>query len=118
MTPDPRYEAPQLMIGGRLRGAATAQPVTDPATGQWLAELPLATNQDLDDALAEAEKAFPSWKAIAPVRRGQIIRSAAQLLRDRASSIARSLTLEQGKPLAESLAEIGTAADTLDWFAE
>lgn len=107
------------MLGGRaVSSGRETRAIHDPATGETLGHLPLATPADVDDALAAADAAFPAWKKLTPARRGNILRSAAQLLRQRIEAIALCLTLEQGKPLRESRAEITTAADTLDWFAE
>jgi len=92
--------------------------VVNPATGEQLARLPIASRDDLDRALASAERAFPGWKATSVVARSQILRKAAQIMRERLDDIARTMTLEQGKVLAESRMETAAAADILDWYAE
>lgn len=95
-----------------------ALPVLNPATGQTLAELPVATAADLDAALAAAERAFPLWRATAAEARAAILRRTGTLLRERSGAIARLLTQEQGKPLAQAQGEVAGAAQLFDWYAE
>jgi len=94
------------------------EPVLNPATGQPLASLPHATPADLDRALAAAAAAFPTWRAVSAYDRGRILKRAADLIRERRDRIARIMTLEQGKPLAESEGEVAYAADVIEWYAE
>jgi succinate-semialdehyde dehydrogenase/glutarate-semialdehyde dehydrogenase len=110
-----------LYIDGRFipAGAGRAgEPVFNPATGETLAELPHATMAELDEAVAAAERAFPSWAATSPLERSNILRRAAALLRERLEDHARILTLEQGKPLAESRGELVHGAELFEWYAE
>jgi succinate-semialdehyde dehydrogenase / glutarate-semialdehyde dehydrogenase len=95
-----------------------AAPVINPATGNIIATLPLATAADLDAALDASARAFPGWRDTNVEARGGILRKAAQLLRERADGIARILTMEQGKPLVEARAEIAASAAMFDWYAE
>jgi succinate-semialdehyde dehydrogenase/glutarate-semialdehyde dehydrogenase len=95
-----------------------SEPVLNPATGQALAQLPHATTADLDRALASAAAAFPIWRRVSAYDRGRILKRAADLIRERKPAIARIMTLEQGKPLAESESEIAHAADVLEWYGE
>ena len=114
------YTSLALFIDGRFRsgeGRAT-EPVFNPATATPLADLPHATPADLDDALAAAHRAFPAWAATTALQRAAVMRRAAQLIRDRIEAVAAVMTLEQGKPLAESRAELEHAADIIDWCAE
>ncbi|MFW7346977.1 MAG: NAD-dependent succinate-semialdehyde dehydrogenase [Pigmentiphaga sp.] len=114
------YRQPELLIGGDPRGldGRDAMPVVNPATGGALCLLPLASRQDLDDALEAAQRSFTEWRRVAPVDRGRILRRAADLMRGSVERIARLITLEVGKPIAESRQEAALAAETLDWFAE
>jgi succinate-semialdehyde dehydrogenase/glutarate-semialdehyde dehydrogenase len=73
---------------------------------------------DLDRALAAAEKGFAQWKKVPAFDRSKLLRKAADNLRARAGDIARLMTLEQGKPLAEAKIEAIAGADVIDWFAE
>lgn len=93
-------------------------PVLNPATGEAIADLPHATAADLDRALLSADRAFLGWRATAPAVRARILREGAALIRQRVDAIARVMTLEQGKPLAESRGETLFAADVIDWYAE
>ncbi|MGX1099444.1 NAD-dependent succinate-semialdehyde dehydrogenase [Amorphus sp. MBR-141] len=92
--------------------------VVNPATGETLARLPMASRDDLDAALSGAARAFPAWKATPVLARSQILRKAASIMRERLEAIALTMTLEQGKVLAESRMEVSAAADILDWYAE
>ncbi|MEP6868993.1 MAG: NAD-dependent succinate-semialdehyde dehydrogenase [Novosphingobium sp.] len=110
-----------LCIDGRFIPAGPgrdSEPVFDPATGETLADLPHATMAELDEAVAAAARAFPSWAATSPLERSNILRRTAGLMRDRLDDHARVLTLEQGKPLAEARGELVHAIELLEWFAE
>ncbi len=93
-------------------------PVVDPASGEAIAEVPLASRADLDEALDAADKAFVLWRATPADQRAAVLKKAAALLRERAEPIARLLTMEQGKPLAEAKAEVLGSAGVFDWCAE
>jgi succinate-semialdehyde dehydrogenase/glutarate-semialdehyde dehydrogenase len=110
----------RLLIDGEwLDGTGrTTRSVINPATEAVLGGLPLATPGDLDRALGAAQRAWPSWRALAPVQRGRILRRAADLLRSRTEEIARLATLEEGKTLTESRIEVGMAANIFEWYAE
>jgi succinate-semialdehyde dehydrogenase/glutarate-semialdehyde dehydrogenase len=75
-------------------------------------------NRDLDLALAAADKGFATWSRISAFERGKSMRRAADLLRERKQHLAWLMTREQGKPLAEAVAEVTAASDIIDWFAE
>lgn len=108
-----------LIDGKRLKGEGRrTQPVINPATGESLGDVPLATISDLDQALAAAHRAWPAWRALGPQQRGRILRKAADLLRERVDAIARLATLEEGKALAEARVELNIAAEIFDWYAE
>lgn len=92
--------------------------VVNPATGEALAPLPMASREDLDDALESSRRAFGGWRKRSALERSNILRTAANIIRERLPEIARTLTLEQGKVLAEARIEVAAAADIVDWFAE
>ncbi|NGZ84749.1 NAD-dependent succinate-semialdehyde dehydrogenase [Duganella aceris] len=92
-------------------------PVLNPATGKPIGNVAHAGIADLDRALAAAQRGFDAWRKVPAFERGAIMRRAANLLRERADDIARLLTLEQGKPLAQARAEALAGADIIDWFA-
>ncbi|MGL5840058.1 MAG: NAD-dependent succinate-semialdehyde dehydrogenase [Sphingorhabdus sp.] len=93
-------------------------PVMNPATGKAIAELPVATENDLQEALAAAEKGFAQWRATDVDARAAVLHKAAALVRERAEALAILLTMEQGKPLAESRTEILSCATVFDYCAE
>jgi len=95
-----------------------SQEVTNPSNRAVLGHLPHANEADLEAALQAADKAFASWRRSSPTDRSAILRKVAQLTRDRAADIARNMTLDQGKPLAEAMGEIVSCADHADWHAE
>ena len=110
----------QLFIDGSWRAGEQRDcaPVINPATGGTIAEVPLASTGDLDEALAAAERAWPAWRATDVEARGAILHTTADLLRERAPAIGALLTQEQGKPLAEAIGEIYGAAQMFDFYAE
>jgi len=113
------YPNTQLYIDGEWRdGAAGEMPVINPATEQTIGALARADQADLDDALAAAERGFQQWRRTSAYERSKLMRRAAALFRERNESIARALTMEQGKPLVESRAEAASGADVIEWFAE
>ena len=92
--------------------------VVDPATGQRLGELPLANADDLDRALAAADRGFCRWRRTPVEERGRVLREAARILRERIDWIARVATLEEGKPLAETRIEVFATANLFEFYAE
>ena len=115
------YEADlKLFIDGSWRAGEDRDTfaVVNPVSGDAIAELPLATEADLDEALAAAARAYPGWRHTDVEKRGAILRKAAKLLRERSDEIGRLLTQEQGKPFAEAKAEVIGAASMFDWYAE
>jgi succinate-semialdehyde dehydrogenase / glutarate-semialdehyde dehydrogenase len=112
------YPSLRLLIGGEWRESPDSIPVVDPATEGVLGELPCASAADIDEALAASERGFANWRRTPPQERGAIIHAAGRLLHERKAYIARVITRELGKPLAEALAEVDTAAGILGWNAE
>ena len=92
--------------------------VLNPATGEVLAELPLATATDLDEALATSAKGFALWRATDVNARAAVLHKTAALIRERAEHIAKLLTMEQGKPLAEARTETLSCAAVFEYCAE
>jgi succinate-semialdehyde dehydrogenase/glutarate-semialdehyde dehydrogenase len=109
-----------LFIGGRWRAASggATLAVEDPSTGQALVEVADANEQDAFDALAAAHDAQPAWAAHAPRERGEILRRAYEAIVAQTDDLALLMTLEMGKSVAESRAEIGYAAEFFRWFSE
>ena len=110
----------KLHIAGEWRAGSGGQtlPILNPATGETLSQLAVATRDDLDQALAAADRGFRAWRKVSAFERSKVLRKAANLMRERADEIARIMTLEQGKPVAEAKMEVLGGADTMDWFAE
>jgi len=96
----------------------TTLSVLDPATGDIIGTASHAGLPDLEKAVDAVAAGFNVWRKVSAFERSKKMRRAANLLRDRVESIARTLTLEEGKPLAEARAEVMGAADVIDWFAE
>lgn len=109
----------QMFIDGQWRdGSGGGEEVIDPASGAPMAELGHAAPAEIDEALDAAKRGFEVWRRTSAYERSAILRKAAQLLRERADAIARGMTAEQGKVLAESKIEVLTSADIMDWYAE
>lgn len=93
-------------------------PVLNPASGQEIGRVAHAGLGDLDEAVTAAQKGFDVWRHLMPSERAKLMRKAAALVRERSDTIAACMTMEQGKPLRESTAEVMAAADMIEWFAE
>ena len=90
----------------------------NPADESVVAEVAYGGREDAERAIEAAARAFPAWRAVSVYDRAKVLKKTADLMRERADRIARTLTLEQGKPLAEAKMEVLHAADTFEWFAE
>jgi succinate-semialdehyde dehydrogenase/glutarate-semialdehyde dehydrogenase len=110
----------RLLIAGRWRDAEDGGtlPVEDPSTGRTLAHVADASPADGDAALSAAAAAQPGWAARPPRERGEILRRGYEAVVARADDFALLMTLEMGKSLAESRAEVLYAAEFLRWFSE
>ena len=115
-----QYKDVQLLIDGQWRAGSGGRTIAvlNPATGEQIGTVAHAEKADLDAALAAADKGFKAWRKVAAYDRYKIMRKAADLMRERADSIARLMTMEQGKPFAEARIETMLAGDIIDWFAE
>src|SRR5437867_9208086 len=92
--------------------------VINPATEEVLTEIAYGGRKETRRAVEAATKAMPGWMKLTAWDRAKVLKKTGDLMRERLDAIARTLTLEQGKPLAESKAEIVHSADTFEWFAE
>jgi succinate-semialdehyde dehydrogenase/glutarate-semialdehyde dehydrogenase len=110
----------QLFIGGEWRDSAGGDTlaVEDPSTGETLVEVADATAEDAVAALDAAVAVQEEWAAHPPRERGEILRRVFEQMTARADELALLMTLEMGKPVAESKAEIAYAAEFLRWFSE
>jgi succinate-semialdehyde dehydrogenase / glutarate-semialdehyde dehydrogenase len=109
-----------LFIGGEWRPASGGRtlPVEDPATGETLVEVADATVDDAKAALGAAHEAFQTFRDHPPRERGDILRRAYDLMTERTEDLALLMTLEMGKPIEESKAEIAYAANFFRWYSE
>lgn len=116
----PTFQSMGLFIDGKWLGTASGgkMSLVNPATGTLLGDLPAAGEAELDQALDAAQRGFWLWRNTAPAERCAIILRAAQLIRERKADIALVMTLEQGKPMRESEAEVIRAAELIEWAAE
>ena len=114
------YPELALHVGGRAltHGSGGTRAVLDPGSGRTLAELPLAGAAELAEAADTARRGFLAWRAKSALDRSNVLRRAGELMRQRSRDIAAVLTLEQGKPLAESTREVTLSADVFDFQAE
>src|SRR5437764_1411944 len=112
--------ARRLFIDGKWCDADNGRTlkITNPATEEVVAEVAYGGRAETRRAVEAAAKAMPAWMKLTPYDRAKVLKKTADLMRERADAIARTLTMEQGKPLAESKAEILHSADTFEWFAE
>ena len=110
----------QLFIGGEWRDAKEGGTlsVEDPATGESLCEVADGQPEDALAALEAADKAQADWARTAPRQRGEILRSAFEMITERIDDLALLMTLEMGKPVADSKAEITYASEFFRWYSE
>lgn len=117
---DPSLLRHETLIDGRWTQADDGGtfPVTDPASGAVIAQVPAMGAAETRRAIAAAEQAWPAWRALTAAERAAILRRWHDLMLAAREDLAQLMTAEQGKPLAEARGEIGYAASFLDWFAE
>lgn len=113
------YRDIAMYIGGEWRRhGCKLTDVINPASGQAVGSFPVATAQDLDDALTSVSDGFEIWRNTPAAERGDLIRKAGEILASRADEIAPIITLEQGKPLGSARFEPVFSQAELNWFAE
>ena len=118
---DPGLLKTDALINGAWTSGQANHPrftVTDPATGLLLAEVANLGAIDAAAAISAAEKAWPAWRAKTAKERGTILMKWFTLLHQHSDDLARIMTAEQGKPLAEARGEVGYGASFIEWFAE
>jgi len=109
-----------LFIGGQWRGSGSGATfrIEDPATEQSLVEVADGTPDDARAALDACVGAQEAWAATPPRERGEVLRRTYELMNERIDDLALLMTLEMGKPLSESRAEVAYGAEFFRWFAE
>ncbi len=115
---DPSLLKTDALIDGEWVAGASRFAVTDPATGALLAEVANLGAAEAEAAVAAANKAWPAWRAKTAKERGAILMKWFHLLHQHADDLARIMTAEQGKPLAEARGEVIYGASFIEWFAE
>ncbi len=108
----------QAFIGGRWVGHDQQIAVINPANGRTLGAVPRLGAQAAEQAVAAAHAAFPAWRGLSGKQRSVILKRWNGLILDHVEDLARLMTAEQGKPLAESRGEVAYAASFIEWFAE
>lgn len=110
----------QAFINGEWRDALSSDviTVTNPANGEVLGSVPKMGAEETRDAIQAAHRALPAWRQLTAKERAVILRRWFDLMMANQDDLARLMTLEQGKPLAEAKGEIGYAASFIEWFAE
>lgn len=108
----------QAFINGRWVGGPRSFAVVNPANGVEIGKVPDLGAAAAEDAIAAAKAAFPAWKAKTAKERAKVLRGWFDLIMQHSEALARILTAEQGKPLAEARGEIAYGASFIEWFAE
>ena len=110
----------QLYVGGEWRDASDGATfeVTNPATGEVIATVASAAPEDGMAALDAADAAFAGWAGRTPRERGEVLRKAFELMTAQKEELARLITMENGKALPDSRAEVAYAAEFFRWNAE
>ncbi|MBY0364712.1 MAG: aldehyde dehydrogenase family protein, partial [Burkholderiaceae bacterium] len=108
----------QALINGEWVAGSASFAVTDPATGRELAQVANLGRTETEAAIAAAANALNAWRSKPAKERAAVLLRWQQLLVKHADDLARLMTAEQGKPLAEARGEVIYGASFLDWFAE
>lgn len=109
---------PTPWIDGEWVSGGSNERVINPATGEVITTVAWADSQNVELAIQSAQRSQASWAATSAFERGDILKRISQLLSSNRERFARLLTLEQGKPLAQSLGEVDYAASFFQWFGE
>lgn len=117
---DPSLLTGKAYIGGAWVAAASGQTiaVTNPANGDVIIDVPAMGAAETRQAIAAAEAAWPAWRALPSSERGRLLETWHRLMLENLEDLARILTVEQGKPLAEARGEIHYSGGFVKWFAE
>jgi succinate-semialdehyde dehydrogenase/glutarate-semialdehyde dehydrogenase len=107
-----------LYLNGAFVTTGRDLPVRNPATGETFARISTCGRAEVAQALADAQAAFPAWRALTGRARGDVLLRIAAEVERRKDEFARTITLENGKPLAQAAGEVAMTIDHLRWFAE
>src|SRR5436309_9536049 len=110
----------QLFINGEWVNTSNGKTlaVENPATEETIADVAFGTRDDCRRAVEAAAEAMKSWMKQTAYDRAKVLKKTADLMRERADNLARTMTMEQGKPVLEARGEVMHSADTFEWFAE
>ncbi len=115
---DPSLLRDQCLVDGRWISGERTIAVTNPATGAVIGQVPRLGQSETREAIAAANRAWPAWRARTAHERSALLACWHALILEHQDDLARIMTAEQGKPLAEARGEIGYAASFIQWFAE
>lgn len=115
---DPSLLRDQCLIDGQWISSEHRIDVTNPATGARVGSVPRLGAAETERAVLAAQAAWPAWRARTAKERAAVLRRWYELIQAHADDLARIMTAEQGKPLAEARGEITYAASFIEWFAE
>ncbi|OYY09290.1 MAG: succinate-semialdehyde dehydrogenase (NADP(+)), partial [Polynucleobacter sp. 35-46-11] len=115
---DPSLFKEDAFINGAWVKSNNTFAVTNPATGEYIAQVSNLGNKDADLAIQAAENAFQEWKSKTAKERAQVMRKWFDLIIQNTQDLAILMTLEQGKPLVEATGEVTYGASFIEWFAE
>jgi len=118
MSTQPELLIDKAYIAGQWRDGERRFAVTNPATGERLAEIPDLTGEQAREAVSAAAQAWPAWRGKTAKERATLLRGWFDLIMDHQEALARLMTLEQGKPLAESRGEVAYGAAFVEYYAE
>ena len=108
-----------LFIAGEWRaGRGSPMAVADPATGETLYEMSACHSKDTTDAISAAEQGLKLWRSTAAWPRADMLHAIANVMQERTEEAARQITLEAGKPIAQSRREWALSVDQFRWYAE
>lgn len=107
-----------LYLNGEWKHTGSVLPVVNPATTEAFAEIATVDGSRVGEAVQDAHAAFQSWRRLTGKARGAYLRTIADEMERRTDEIARTITLENGKPFAQSRGEVTMSIDHLRWFAE
>lgn len=108
----------QVYLGGTWVTTDDVMDIVNPATGKAFAQVCRVNREQVRAALGTAEAALPAWRGLTAKDRGAMLHRVADAVHERQEEIARTITLENGKPLAQSKGEVAMTEDHLRWFAE
>lgn len=98
--------------------SATQAVSVNPTTGETLSSLPWASEQQVDSAIALAERGYRQWRNVSVAARAAVLRKVGSVMRDRGEALAQMISLEMGKPIAQARGEVAKSANLCDWYAE